>query len=348
LLGGIASLGTGRFERVLEITEGTIANEPTLIFGYTNRAACYIFLDRFADAERTLQLATERRIDENNLLLQRYQIAVATGDQPQIERAVALSRNKPSEAALTHLESLALARSGRVSDARRLSSRAIDLASQRGDRTASATFRAARAVWEALYGNLVEAKANANEALESSRGRDGVYAAGLALALAGETARSQSLSDDLEKRFPEDTFVKFTYVPVLRALASLKDGNPASIVDRLQIALPYEPAPNGLNFNRYLGGLHSAYVRGETLLLMRRYADAAAEFQKILTHRGLVGADPIGAAARLQRGRALALSGDTMKAKAAYEDLLALWKDADLDLPMLRQAKEEHARLHPY
>jgi len=345
LLGGIASHGTGRFERVLEITEGTIANEPTLIFGYTNRAACYIFLDRFADAERTLQLATERRLDDTSLLLPRYQVAVANGNQQQIEQAVSQSRNKPVESAVTHLESLALARSGRVSDARRASNRAIDLAYQRGDRTASATFRAARAVWEAVYGNLAEAKANAVAAQESSRARDVIYAVGLALGLAGDSARSQSLADDLEKRFPEDTFAKFTYVPVLRAFSALKDGNPADSLERLQVTLPYERAPNGLNFYRYLGGLHSAYVRGETLLLMRRYADAAAEFEKILTHRGLVGADPIGAAARLQLGRALALSGDTMKAKAAYEDLLALWKDADPDLPMLRQAKEEHARL---
>jgi tetratricopeptide (TPR) repeat protein len=345
LLGGISSQGTGRFERVLEVTGETIAEEPAIIFGYTNRALSYIYLDRFADAGRTLRLATERRLDDNSLLLLRYQIAIANGDQQQIEQAVALSRNKPMDSVVTHQGALALARSGRVVNARGLSNRAVDLASQRGDRAASASFRAARAVWEAMYGNLAEAKASANAALEASRGRDVQYAAGLALAMAGDTARSQSLADDLEKRFPEDTFAKFTYVPVLRALSALKDRNPADGLEHLQVALPYELAANGLNFNRYLGGLHAAYVRGEALLAMRRYADAAAEFQKILSHRGLVGTDPVGAAARLQLGRALALSGDTMKAKAAYEDLLALWKDADLDLPMLRQAKEERARL---
>ena len=136
------------------------------------------------------------------------------------------------------------------------------------------------------------------------------------------------------------------YVPVLRALSALAHGKPADSVERLQIALPYELAVNGLNFNHfYLGGLHSAYVRGEALMAAHRYAEAAAEFQKILDHRGIVGADPIGALAHLQLGRAFASSGDANKAKAAYQDFLALWKDADPDIPILLQAKTEYARL---
>ena len=117
-------------------------------------------------------------------------------------------------------------------------------------------------------------------------------------------------------------------------------------MERLQIALRYELAVNGLNFNHfYLGGLHSAYVRGEALIAAHRYAEAAAEFQKILDHRGIVGADPIGALAHLQLGRVFALSGDKTKAKAAYEAFLALWKDADPDIPILKRAKAEYARL---
>jgi hypothetical protein len=117
-------------------------------------------------------------------------------------------------------------------------------------------------------------------------------------------------------------------------------------VDQLQIVLPYELAVTGLNFNHfYLGGLHSAYVRGEALVAAHRYPEAIAEFQKILTHRGLVGADPIGALARVQLAGALALSGDQNKAKAAYQDFFTLWKDADPDLPVLRQAKAEYVKL---
>jgi tetratricopeptide (TPR) repeat protein len=133
---------------------------------------------------------------------------------------------------------------------------------------------------------------------------------------------------------------------VLRALAALHRGNPADSVKQLQVALPYELAVNGLNFGHYyLGGLHSAYVRGAALMAMHRYADAEIEFQKILDHRGIVGMDPIGALAHLQRGRVFTLSKDTAKAKAAYQNFLTLWKDADADVPIFKQAKTEYARL---
>jgi eukaryotic-like serine/threonine-protein kinase len=135
-------------------------------------------------------------------------------------------------------------------------------------------------------------------------------------------------------------------VPVLRALAALRHGKPADSVERLQTTLRYELAVNGLNFGHfYLGGLHSAYVRGEALVAAHRYEEAAAEFQKVLGHRGIVGSDPIGALAHLQLGRAFALSGDKTKAKTAYDAFLTLWKDADLDVPILKSAKAEYERL---
>ena len=182
-------------------------------------------------------------------------------------------------------------------------------------------------------------------ALELSNGRDVEYAVALALGLSGSSARSEALAGDLEKRFPEDTFVKFTDVPVLRALAALGRGRPTDGVERLQMALRYELAANGLNYGHYLGGMHSAYVRGEALVAAHRYAEAVAEFQKILDHRGLVGLDPIGVLAHMQLGRVFAWSGDKMKAKTAYQDFLVLWKDADPDIPVLKSAKAQYARL---
>src|SRR5262249_15072170 len=146
---------------------------------------------------------------------------------------------------------------------RRSSNRAIDLALQEEVREEAASYEAARAVWESISGNASEAKKSAIAALELSNGRDVEYAAGLALAFAGDTSRSEALASDLEKRFPEDTFVKFTYVSVLRACAALERSKPADSVERLQIALRYELAANGLNFaHHYLGGMQSAYVRG--------------------------------------------------------------------------------------
>jgi hypothetical protein len=116
-------------------------------------------------------------------------------------------------------------------------------------------------------------------------------------------------------------------------------------VERLEIALRYELAVNGLNFKQYLGGLHSAYVRGEAFVAAHRYAEAVTEFQKILDHRGIVALDPIGALAHWQLGKALALAGDRTKAKAAYQEFLSLWTAADPDIPILQQAKMEYAKL---
>jgi eukaryotic-like serine/threonine-protein kinase len=347
LLGGLSTHGTGRFERAIETAQKEIAVHPDISFGYDSVASSYFLLDRFPEAESTLNRAAEHKQENPKLLLIRYNIAVLRNDKEQMDRAVALAKGRPgAEHSLAHAEALALARAGRLKLARQSSSRAIDLARQEGEREVAVSYQAARAVWEAVCGNAAEGKRNATAALALSNGRDVEYVAGLALALSGDSSRSQPLADDLEKRFPEDTFAKFTYVPVLRALTALEHGKPADSVERLQIALPYELAVNGLNFNHfYLGGLHSAYVRGKALLSAHQYPEAAAEFQKILDHRGIVGADPIGALAHLQLGRAFALSGDLAKSKTAYQDFLTFWKDADPDIPILKEAKAEYAKL---
>jgi serine/threonine protein kinase len=347
LLGGLSTHGTGRFQRAIEASQEKLAANPDFIFGYHGLASSYFFLGRFPEAESALQRASERKLEIPNFLVLRYNIAVLKGDKEQMDRVVALAKGKHgAEHPVAHAEALALARSGRLQAARRSSSRAMDLALQEGEREEAASYQAARAVWEAAYGNAGEGKRNAMASLELSKSRDVQYAAAFALALSGDSSRSEPLADDLEKRFPEDTFAKFTYVPVLRALSALEHGKPADSVEVLQIALHYELAANGLNFNHfYLGGLHSAYVRGEALVADHKYAEAATEFQKILDHRGIVGADPIDALAHLQLGRVYALSGDDARAKAAYQDFLTLWQKADQDIPILKQVKAEYAQL---
>jgi tetratricopeptide (TPR) repeat protein len=349
LLGGLSAQGTGRFERAIETSRKYIATRPDVAFGYGNLALAYFYLDHFSEAERTLQQAYERKLENANHLVMRYNIALLTADKDQMDRAMARATGKRgAEHRMAHAEALALARSGRLQAARLSSSRAQDLAVQAGAREAAASYQAARGVWEAVCGNVAEGKKNAMAALEVSKGRDVQYAVGLGLALSGDSSRSEALAGDLEKGFPEDTFVKFTYAPVLRALAALGRGKPADSVEQLQITLPYELAVNGVNFSHLLGGLYSAYVRGEALSATHRYAEAAAEFQKILDHRGIVGADPIGALAHLQLGRAFVLSGQKIKAKAAYQDFLTLWKDADPDIPILRQANAEYAKVQSF
>jgi tetratricopeptide (TPR) repeat protein len=346
LMAGLSAWGTGRFERVIEQAKKRIVSQPDVYLGYSSLAVGNFFLDRFGEAEDALRQASARNLETPTFLVYRYNIAFLKGDQAQMNQAIALAKGKHgAEHSITHSQAMVMARSGRLQEARVFSSHAMDLARQEGSLEAAATYQAAAAIWEALYGNAAEARRNAMAALALSKGRDVEYAAALALALSGELSQSQALAADLEKRFPEDTFARFTYVPVLRALSSLNRGHPEDSIDQLHIALQYELAVNGLSRNLYLGGLHSAYVRGEAFAAAHRYAEAAAEFQKILDHRGIVGADPIGALAHLQLGRTLALSGDKSKAKLAYQDFLTLWKDADRDIPILKKATSESAAL---
>jgi hypothetical protein len=187
------------------------------------------------------------------------------------------------------------------------------------------------------------------DALELSKSRDVAYGVGFALALSGDSSRSQALTEDLSKRLPEDTRVQFTYAPTLRALLALNHNQPPKAVELLQTTIPYElgsPTTGGSEFPLGAGSLYSVYVRGLAYLAAHQGAEAAGEFQKILDHRGIVVSDPIGALAHLQLGRAYAMSGEKTKAKSAYQDFLTLWKEADADIPILKQARAEYASLH--
>lgn len=169
------------------------------------------------------------------------------------------------------------------------------------------------------------------------KGRDVHYGAAVALALAGHESRAQALADDLGKRFPEDTIVQFIYLPTLHAQLALNHNDASKAIEALQAAAPYELGA--------WGGLYPVYVRGEAYLAAHRGNEAAAEFQKILDHREIVLNSSIGVLAHLQIGRAYAMQGDTVKAKAAYQDFLNLWQDADPDIPILIVAKSEYAAL---
>src|SRR5262249_623064 len=193
------------------------------------------------------------------------------------------------------------------------------------------------------------ARQSAMHVLEASNGRHVTYAAALALALAGDRARAQTIADDFDRRFPEDTSVRFAYLPTLRGLAALCANDTSRALEVLRPPTTYEFAEPGISFYGAGGGsfgaMYPAYMRGMAFLALHKGAEAAAEFQKMLDHPGVVLEDPIGALARLQLARALPISGDAGKAKAAYQDLLALWKDADPDLQLPKEAKAEFNRL---
>jgi eukaryotic-like serine/threonine-protein kinase len=163
------------------------------------------------------------------------------------------------------------------------------------------------------------------------------FATALALALAGDTVRAQTVADDLSGRFPDDTMVQFNYLPTIRAQIALTRDDPSKAIEVLQSTGPYELSS--------LGRLYPVYVRGEAYLAARQGSEAGVEFQKIQDHSGIVRCDPVGIFAHLGRARAYALQGDTAKARAAYQDFLQLWKDADPDIPILKAAKAEYAKV---
>jgi tetratricopeptide (TPR) repeat protein len=226
-----------------------------------------------------------------------------------------------------------------------MSLRAIDVAQQSGQRERAASYEAATALWEAFFGDASGARRNAFSARELSKGRDVEYASALAFALSGESARARVLTNDLEKRFTEDTSVKFTYVPTLRAALALQGGAPEAAIEALRAATPYELGMSGISFFGFFGGLYPAYLRGEAYLGLHRGREAEMEFQKVLDHPGIVIADPIGALVHLQLGRAYALLADKRKARTAYEKFLTIWKGADADVAILKKATAEYAKL---
>jgi predicted Zn-dependent protease len=179
----------------------------------------------------------------------------------------------------------------------------------------------------------------------SLKNREAEYGAAFALALAGDSSQSQTLANDLERRFPDDTSVRFSYLPALRALLTLRHAGPSKAIELLQIAVPYELGAPRSSFLGFFGGFYPVYVRGVAYLALHRGVEAGVEFQKILDHRGVVVSDPVGAMAQLQLARAYAMQDDSTRAKSAYQSFLTLWKDADPDIPVLKQAKAEYAKL---
>jgi tetratricopeptide (TPR) repeat protein len=346
LLAGMATQSTGRYELGIAAADKAIAIEPDSAPAYNSKAHNQVRLNRPADAEATIGRAIERKLTFQGFILTRYLIAFLKGDGEGLRRQAALAREDSStEDLISHVEALTLARAGRLQDARRMSAVAVDIARKAGQRERAALFDAATAVWEAFYGNAVAARQKAISVLELARGRDVDYAAALALILAGDVARSRVLADDLATKFPEDTSVQYMYLPTLRALFALTTRDAAAAIQPLLVASRFDLAPGALGFNAYFGGLYPIYVRGQAYLVANQPAQAAAEFQRIVDHPGVVLMDPMGAFARLQLARALVLSGDAVKAKGVYDDLLTLWKDADAGIPIVEQARKEAVRL---
>jgi tetratricopeptide (TPR) repeat protein len=272
-------------------------------------------------------------------------MAFYQNDKPEMSRQVTAATGKQgTEDLLLALDADTAAYFGRLSKARELSRLAANSARRSGDNESAATYDAVAALREGLFGNMDRVAQITKSGLGDglSGGRDNQYAGLLARTFAGQ--RAQQLASEFSKSFPKDTVAQFTCVPTLRAKMALNDSKAQQALDQLDAAAPYELGLAALGFYNW-PNLYPAYVRGEAYLGLDRGAEAAAEFQKILDHGGVVLNEPIGALAHLQLGRAYAMQGDTVKARAAYQDFFALWKDADPDIPILKQAKAEYAKL---
>jgi eukaryotic-like serine/threonine-protein kinase len=335
----------GQYERAAEETTEGVRLRPDFPLAYAFRIRAQTALNRFDEAKATYAQALERKLHTSFIDLIMYDLAFAQNDTAGMAQHVAKLEALPRFGhEMLSMEGDTAAYSGHLKDARELNRRAMDSAKRGGEKDAPALYSGTSGLREAWFGNTGEARRRATLALKLSTGRDLQYFAALAFAYARDDARAKALADDLDKRFPEDTIVQFNYLPSVRGKLALNKGDASGAIESLGAAAPYElGATRAIDLN--WTAMFPVFVRGEAYLAARRGSEAAAEFQKILDHRGLVLNQPIGALAHLGLGRAYVLQGDTVKAKAAYEDFLTLWKDADPDIPVLQQAKAEYARL---
>ena len=317
---------------------------PESSVSYRDVVNTYLALDQIEDAQAQVKNAHAAGLDAN-LSAVRYSLAFYSGDRAGMAQEVSEVTGKPGiEDLVLELDADTAAYFGQLSRARALSERAADSAERSSGKQISAEYYAASAVREALFGEADRAKTQAEIAKRYASERDIAYGVALALAFAGDLKEAEALTGQLAKSFPEDTIAQCNYLPTLRAKLALAHSNPEQAITMLAPASSCElglPAYSYYNWPN----LYPVYVRGEAYLAAKSGAKAAAEFQKILRHHGIVLNEPIGALAYLGLARAYALSGDSVGARGAYQHFLTLWKDADSSIPVLNQAKSEYATL---
>ena len=342
--GNLGSLyaSVGQYDKAIAETETAQRLEPT-ITDYANLASNYISVNRMKDARLTLEEAQRNHFDGLFIRGDLYSLAFLDGDNAEMERQVAWAAGRPGEEDQmlnTHADTQAYY--GHMAKARDLARQAADSAVRADAKETAAQWLAIQAVREVEVGNASAARQAVARALALAPARDVKVLSALALARAGEYSQSKNIMAALKKSEPSNTFLKVYWFPVLEASMAIAQHAPDRAVIALEPALPYElgnPPPEAI------GTLHPAYLRGLAYLDEKNGTAAASEFQKFLDHPGVVQNFLLGSLAHLQLGRAYAISGDQTKAKIAYNDFLTLWKDADPDIPVLKAAKEEYAKI---
>lgn len=342
----------GDYEKGAEAQRESLRLNPGVPLVWADLAVEYLALGQLDKAEAALREGDQRAKDYNGIRFGRYFLAFLRDDRAGMEQQAAWAVGKPgTEDRMLALEADTTAYSGQLAKARELSRRAVLSAERAEGQNVVATYEADSSLREALFGTSSEVLQGAAVALSHSKGPGVQGEVALALSFGADVAHAQALADDLANRFPENTLVQSVWVPIIDAQVVLHRKDPSRAIELLQPVAPYELA--GLPSEPT--GLYSAYVRGQAYLASRNGAEAAAEFKKILDHRGIVLNQPIGPLARLGLARAYAMQAAAekgadadaprAKARAAYQDFLALWKNADPDVPVLKQAKAEYAKL---
>jgi eukaryotic-like serine/threonine-protein kinase len=331
----------GQWDKALAESQEGVRLAPQLQT-YSNLATSLLCLNRLEEAKSTLEQALAHRLDGGLLRAEVYLIAFLQGDTAQMEQQVVWGTGKPGdEDLLLSIQSDTEAYYGRMSRARDFSRRAVDSAVRADSKEIAGFWQVNAALREAELGNAASAKQGVVAALALSPGRDVKVAAALTLARIGNVPRAKALAEELDKSYPTNTMLKLYWLPTINAAIEISKGNSSQAVVDLAPAGPYELGLTGASINY----LYPAYVRGQAYLLAHNGTAAGAEFQKLLNHTGIVTNFVTGSLAHLQIGRAYAMAGDATKAKAAYQDFLTLWKDADPDIPILKEAKVEYAKL---
>jgi tetratricopeptide (TPR) repeat protein len=327
---------------VLESLEALRLDEGNLNT-YYNLAQTYLALGRLDDAKAILDRSAAYKMDAPNLHQSMYWLAFLRGDNAVMQQQVAAVMGRPGgESVLLSAESDTEAYYGRLKKAREFSRRSSESARQADFKEAAAIWQSNAALREAEFGNSVNARQGAAAAIALAPERDVEALAALALARAGEAGQAETLATKLDREFPQNTSIQNYWLPSIRAANQVRAKNATKSIEVLQATAAYELAqPEPLQ----LGTMYPVFLRGEAFLLAKEGQQAASEFQKIIDHRGIVLNFPVSVLARLGLGRAYAVQGDTARARAAYDDFFTLWKDADPDIPILKEAKAEYVKL---
>ena len=333
----------GQYEKAASETRESLRLGSNSVLAYGNLGLFSLALNRIDDAKASFHEALAHNLDDPYLRQNMYFLAFLENDSAGMRQQVNWALGKPgAEDLLLSDDSQTEAYHGRMQKARELSRRAVDSAKRNDARETAALWQANEALWEAESGNAAKAREAGTAAVSLAPGRDVRLLVSLALAKSGDLAHAQKLADRLDDNFPRSTILQVYWLPTIRAQIALGRSNAGQAIELLQAAAPYEL---GLPPQFQVGSLYPVYVRGEAYLQARQGSKAAAEFHRILESKGIVLNAPLGALASLQLGRAYQLSGSKDKARTAYQDFLTLWEDADPDVPILKQAKAEYAKL---